>query len=119
MVWTQLLFVIETKPWQFVLRRMRTPQAPLVNNEELKQLDEDVAHEAERVNSPTADDNYLVRVNQLRKVYKAPVGVCKANKNVVAVKRLSFGLDVGECFALLGVNGAGKSTTFKMLTNEI
>jgi ABC-type multidrug transport system ATPase subunit len=33
-----------------------------------------------------------------------------------AVERLSFGLQKGECFALLGVNGAGKSTTFKTLT---
>lgn len=32
---------------------------------------------------------------------------------------LSFGLDSGECFALLGVNGAGKSTTFKSLTCEV
>ena len=32
---------------------------------------------------------------------------------------LSFSLNIGECFALLGVNGAGKSTTFKSLTNEV
>jgi ABC-type multidrug transport system ATPase subunit len=32
---------------------------------------------------------------------------------------LSFGLARGECFALLGVNGAGKSTTFKSLTYEV
>jgi ATP-binding cassette subfamily A (ABC1) protein 3 len=32
---------------------------------------------------------------------------------------LSFGLESGECFALLGVNGAGKSTTFKSLTGEV
>jgi len=32
---------------------------------------------------------------------------------------LNFGLNTGECFALLGVNGAGKSTTFKSLTREI
>jgi ABC-type multidrug transport system ATPase subunit len=25
----------------------------------------------------------------------------------------------GECFGLLGINGSGKSTTFKMLTGEI
>jgi len=37
----------------------------------------------------------------------------------VAVRQASFGLDYGECFALLGVNGAGKSTTFKSLTREI
>ena len=32
---------------------------------------------------------------------------------------MSFGLKSGECFALLGVNGAGKSTTFKNLTCEV
>ena len=37
----------------------------------------------------------------------------------MAVENLSFGLDQGECFALLGVNGAGKSTTFKILMNEV
>lgn len=37
----------------------------------------------------------------------------------VAVSDLSFGLQTGECFALLGVNGAGKSTTFKSLTYEV
>lgn len=36
----------------------------------------------------------------------------------LAVERISFGLDYGECFALLGVNGAGKSTTFKSLTGD-
>lgn len=34
------------------------------------------------------------------------------------MERISFGLDYGECFALLGVNGAGKSTTFKSLTAD-
>jgi len=35
------------------------------------------------------------------------------------VSNLSFAVERGECFALLGVNGAGKSTTFKSLTREI
>ena len=32
---------------------------------------------------------------------------------------MSFGVDKGELFCLLGVNGAGKSTTFKALTCEL
>ena len=35
------------------------------------------------------------------------------------MNNLSFSLKIGECFALLGVNGAGKSTTFKSLTCEV
>jgi ABC-type multidrug transport system ATPase subunit len=37
----------------------------------------------------------------------------------VAIDQLSFGLEYGECFALLGVTGAGKTTTFKILTGEV
>jgi len=40
-------------------------------------------------------------------------------KKVEAVKKISFGLEFGECFALLGISGAGKSTLFKCLTGEI
>ncbi len=38
---------------------------------------------------------------------------------IVAVEDVSFGLEYGECFALLGVSGAGKTTTFKCLTGEV
>ena len=38
------------------------------------------------------------------------------DKGTIAVKGISFGVSQGECFALLGVNGAGKSSTFKCLT---
>jgi len=31
------------------------------------------------------------------------------------VKGISFGVKQNECFALLGVNGAGKSSTFKCM----
>lgn len=44
---------------------------------------------------------------------------CSGDKPLVAVNNLCFGLSKGECFALLGVNGAGKSTTFKSLTCEV
>lgn len=40
----------------------------------------------------------------------------KKYKNKTAVKALNLSIAQGELFALLGVNGAGKSTTIKMLS---
>uniref|UniRef100_A0A7N4PUB5 ABC transporter domain-containing protein n=1 Tax=Sarcophilus harrisii TaxID=9305 RepID=A0A7N4PUB5_SARHA len=40
-------------------------------------------------------------------------------KSVLAVNKISFTVQRGECFGLLGFNGAGKSSIFKMLTGEI
>ena len=42
-------------------------------------------------------------------------GLSKRYKDVVAVDGLDLTISEGELFALLGVNGAGKSTTIKML----
>lgn len=52
-------------------------------------------------------------MSKFRKAYTTPFG-----QPFLAVERISFGIDYGECFALLGVNGAGKSTTFKCLTGD-
>ena len=53
-------------------------------------------------------------MNRFRKVYAVPCA-----EPILAVEKASFAVDKGECFALLGVNGAGKSTTFKSLTNVV
>lgn len=45
--------------------------------------------------------------------------VKKSYGNVHSVKSISFGLEFGECFALLGVSGAGKTTLFKCMTGEV
>ena len=42
----------------------------------------------------------------------------KTYGDLVAVDQLSFGVDKGECFGLLGINGAGKTSTFQMLTGD-
>ena len=55
-----------------------------------------------------------IRVHSFKKEYYK---FCRAP--VKAVNSVSFGLDYGECFALLGENGAGKSTVFKALTRDI
>lgn len=49
----------------------------------------------------------------LRQVYKS-----RKIGRILAVDRLCLGVRPGECFGLLGVNGAGKTSTFKMLTGD-
>lgn len=78
---------------------------------ETVQEDEDVARERLRVETGMVDDT--LKTMKLRKEYRSVYGTN------VAVQNLSFGVQAGKCFGLLGVNGAGKSTTFKMLTTEI
>ena len=71
--------------------------------------DDDVAAERERINHDPPITKDTVTCKALGKTY----GTGK-----VAVNQVSFGVPPGEIFGLLGVNGAGKSTTFKMLTGE-
>ena len=82
------------------------------DNPEIEVKDNDVFEEEKRIAGTMAKD-MPVRVAQLKKVFKT--GFCR---NLTAVNNLSFGLETGECFALLGVNGAGKTTVFKSLTND-
>ena len=59
--------------------------------------DDDVLAEQERVLSGRANNDLIV-VSQLTKVY---------DNGKVAVNNLSFGIPPGQCFGLLGINGAG------------
>ena len=81
-------------------------------------IDQDVINEAQRV-ATTPNEQFKIKVENLRKVYEVKGSCCAPMKPLVAVENISFGLEAGECFALLGVNGAGKSTTFKSLTSEV
>ena len=51
----------------------------------------------------------MLILRELGKVY---------NGSFLAVDHVSVGVPSGECFGLLGVNGAGKTSTFKMLTGD-
>ncbi|TRZ18799.1 hypothetical protein HGM15179_008308 [Zosterops borbonicus] len=74
--------------------------------------DRDVQAERSRVESGKADFD-VVQLQNLTKIYHLP------HKRITAVKNISLGIPAGECFGLLGVNGAGKTTIFKMLTGDI
>uniref|UniRef100_G3P0K8 P-type phospholipid transporter n=1 Tax=Gasterosteus aculeatus aculeatus TaxID=481459 RepID=G3P0K8_GASAC len=71
--------------------------------------DEDVHRERERVTGGKAQSDILSMID-LSKVYKSG--------RKPAVDRLCLGIPRGECFGLLGVNGAGKTSTFRMLTGD-
>lgn len=71
--------------------------------------------------------NYIIEVENLKKVYKInkkEEGVLGAVKNLFnpkyeykeAVKDITFSIKKGELVGYIGANGAGKSTTIKMLT---
>ncbi|XP_043289977.1 uncharacterized protein ldd isoform X2 [Venturia canescens] len=72
--------------------------------------DEDVVRE--RIRAENGGNNDVIKTVRLRKEYRSVYGTN------VAVQNLSFGVAPGTCFGLLGVNGAGKSSTFRMLTTE-
>ncbi|GFN96696.1 ATP-binding cassette sub-family a member 1 [Plakobranchus ocellatus] len=76
--------------------------------------DVDVAREKQRVLNGGARDDVL-RLEGLCKVYWRPGRKGK----MTAVDHIYVGVPKGQCFGLLGVNGAGKSTTFKMLTGDV
>jgi ABC-type multidrug transport system ATPase subunit len=70
----------------------------------------DVARERERVSQGNTGNDVLTTC-ELSKSY--------FGHSRLAVNNLTFGVKKGECFGLLGVNGAGKTSTFKMLTGDL
>uniref|UniRef100_H0XFP8 ATP binding cassette subfamily A member 7 n=1 Tax=Otolemur garnettii TaxID=30611 RepID=H0XFP8_OTOGA len=85
------------------------PQPKLRSLPPLGEEDEDVAHERERVVQGATQGDLLV-LRDLTKVYRG--------QKMPAVDRLCLGIPSGECFGLLGVNGAGKTSTFRMVTGN-
>ncbi|KAM6369110.1 LOW QUALITY PROTEIN: phospholipid-transporting ATPase ABCA7 [Pluvialis apricaria] len=91
--------------YRFFLRLgPRVLQLPSLGEE-----DRDVARERARVGS-TPPHGHLLLLKDLTKVYR--------RRKAPAVDRLCVAIPPGECFGLLGVNGAGKTSTFKMLTGD-
>lgn len=84
-------------------------------DEDHLKLEKDVEEESLRLKNSNLEKlsrREPLVVNRLVKMYK------KNRVKVKAVNQLSFGVQRQQCFGLLGLNGAGKTSTFKMVTGE-
>lgn len=96
------------------------------NAEDAANEDEDVATERQRIEQMslngfdperrgpevTRDTRDGVILHGISKTFGAGA------KSKRAVRDLSVGMPRGQCFGLLGINGAGKTSTFRMITGE-
>ncbi|EFA12132.2 ATP-binding cassette sub-family A member 3-like Protein [Tribolium castaneum] len=79
--------------------------------QQVEEEDSDVEEENSKIRSTSESqlqEDYTLVVKDLTKYYK----------KILAVNGLCLGVKKSECFGLLGVNGAGKTSTFKMITGD-
>lgn len=76
--------------------------------EEDSDVKQEKAFVQELISKSTIDSKAMI-VSNLEKTY---------NGNFKAVDELNFSVNRGECFGLLGCNGAGKTSTFEMMTTS-
>ncbi|XP_050098673.1 phospholipid-transporting ATPase ABCA3-like [Anopheles aquasalis] len=101
------LLFIEYRVLDRVFRRKSKLAAPPADSDD---IDSDVRAEKARVRALTegeiAANNLVLR------------DVTKYYGKFLAVNQLSLAIEHSQCFGLLGVNGAGKTSTFKMMTGD-
>jgi len=86
-----------------------------VEDTERSYKDEFVLNEEKICDSMVLDkDPPAVLTKHIRKVYSI-----SSKESIRAVRDLSFYVKKGECLAILGTAGAGKTTTFKLITHDI
>ncbi|KAB0796441.1 hypothetical protein PPYR_10502 [Photinus pyralis] len=86
-------------------KKVRSNPPPIENE------DSDVITEKEKIQNMSAEE-----IKEHSLVLK---DVTKYYKNFLAVNRICLSVNRYECFGLLGVNGAGKTSTFKMMTGDV
>jgi ATP-binding cassette, subfamily A (ABC1), member 3 len=118
-----ILFLIEFKVFEMINYSLRTinrtitkalfndhkDNSTVFKDKEIS--DSDVRIEKEKIKELQRADyaKYNLVMKDLTKYYK----------NFLAVDQLCIGVKRFECFGLLGTNGAGKTSTFKMLTGDL
>ncbi|CAO2624894.1 Glucosylceramide transporter ABCA12 [Lemmus lemmus] len=109
-----MFFLLRLLINEWLMKKLRLFFRKFVSSPTMETVDEDEDVQAERcrVESGAAEFD-LVQLHRLTKTYQL------IHKKIIAVNNISLGIPAGECFGLLGVNGAGKTTIFKMLTGDV
>ncbi|XP_036925868.1 ABC-type organic anion transporter ABCA8 isoform X2 [Sturnira hondurensis] len=126
------LFILRCLEWKFGKKSMRkdpffriSPRScnACPNPEDPGAEDEDVQMERVRtmnaLNSTNFDEKPVIIASCLRKEYVGKRKCCfSKTKKKIATRNVSFCVRKGEVLGLLGHNGAGKSTSIRMITGD-
>ncbi|XP_055602215.1 phospholipid-transporting ATPase ABCA1-like [Uranotaenia lowii] len=84
---------------------------PEINGTVSPSMDDDVLAEKQKIGAMSPEDikNYNLVLRDVSKYYG----------KFRAVNNISVAIPNSECFGLLGINGAGKTSTFKMMTGDV
>ena len=107
-------FFVQPSYWGCRSRKRRAPPVIPVPPRAADE-DDDVYDARQRALDPNRAGEYAVRLLQLRKEYKVGGLWGKHKKVKVAVDGSSWPIEQGKLLALLGQNGAGKTTSINML----
>ncbi|KAI3386104.1 hypothetical protein SNEBB_011309 [Seison nebaliae] len=105
-------------------KKKKTNSKSFINYQLEDDMDEDVQRETNLLKNAfdEEDDNVPLKIHDLSKQFTSiiPTGCCRLKrKKLKALHPLSLQVGRGERFALLGVNGAGKTTAFRMISGEL